>query len=571
MDYRKPSLRIAAVTSGLIIAFNASIAPLCLSWLGETRDHRATVELQLTSLRKVLELVVEAETAQRGYIITGDENFLQPYYATKELLPVELENLNRLYSSVTVREEKKIAPLLGDVRLKMDNLASTLQLRREEGYESVMPVVRAGRGKQLMDKVRRDIDQLTEQELQETTVLDRQMMQKAVVAVVVSLTGTLLTFCLLGWLFSTMRRAVWVAESSAIQAADVSLKLEVGIASLEQRNAEISLLGQMSHLLQTEMSLDEGLEVTARYCQLLLPKTAGAVYLYRNSADLLEPGATWGDLENSQSNIAPQACWALRRGQAHEAGSHGVTIPCKHSACMSHNEGPRSQLCLPLIAYGEILGMLHLTSMEPAFTDPQRDIAKAIGEQAALALSNVKLRAALHDRSIRDPLTGLFNRRFMEETLERELARAKRGQVPLSLIMVDLDHFKRVNDHYGHAAGDAVLRATARLISQTLRLSDTACRYGGEELVLILPDCSSENAVKRARQLCDAIRAQAVTENGQTLFVTGSFGVSSTELAGSEARDLIRLADKALYQAKANGRDRVVEAGSTELPENAIG
>ena len=570
MGYRKPSLRIAAVASGLIIAFNASLAPLCLTWLGETRDHRATVELQLTSLGKILELVVEAETAQRGYIITGDENFLQPYYTTLELLPDELENLSHLYGNATMQEQQKVAPLLEDVRSKMDNLASTLQLRREGGYDAVMPVVRAGRGKQLMDKVRRDINKLTEQEVQETAVLDRQMMQKAVMAVVFSLSGTLLTFGLLGWLFSTMRRAIRVAESSAAEAADVSLKLESGMDALGQRNAEISLLGQMSHLLQTEMSLDEGLEITARYCQLLLPHTAGAVYLYRNSADLLEPGATWGILQSPLAPLTPQACWALRRGQVHEAGTNGLIIPCKHSTYIPLGAEPQSQLCVPLMAYGETLGMLHVTQQALAFTEAQRGIAKAIGEQAALALSNVKLRAALHDRSIRDPLTGLYNRRFMEETLERELARAKRSHAPLSLIMVDLDHFKKVNDHYGHAAGDAVLRATAQLISQTLRVSDIACRYGGEELVLILPDCSSGNAVKRAEQICNAIRAQAITENGQTLFVTGSFGVASTEHAGWEACDVIRLADKALYQAKADGRDRVVEADSSQVLEAAI-
>ncbi|WP_225776315.1 GGDEF domain-containing protein [Pseudomonas sp. Marseille-Q5115] len=163
----------------------------------------------------------------------------------------------------------------------------------------------------------------------------------------------------------------------------------------------------------------------------------------------------------------------------------------------------------------------------------------------------------MQTQSIKDPLTGLYNRRFMEETLERELARCKRSNTCVSLIMLDLDNFKALNDCYGHPAGDAVLRAAAGLLLQSIRASDVVCRFGGEELLIILPDCPLEGALARAEAIRASLEVMSLVDVGQSLSVTASFGVASTALCGTDQAVLLKAADSALYKAKRAGKNRV--------------
>ncbi|MDB6441989.1 diguanylate cyclase [Pseudomonas sp. 21TX0197] len=564
MGYRKPSLKIAAAAAVIIMSFNAAVAPLCLSWVGQTQRDRQLVEDQLTSLRGLLELVVDAETGQRGYIITGDDRFLQPYYATMTNLPEGLRTLEALYATDPEQEQQAVQGIRALVDEKMANLAETIKLRRDKGYDAAMQVVMQGVGKGLTDRIRESIATQVKGEMDEVVQLDQQLVQKALLAVAFSLSGTLLTLVLLTWLFLRMREAIRQTENSALEASQESSRVEAGMVLLRKRNREISLLGEMSQLLQTEMTLAEGLKVTAEYCNHLLAGTAGSVYLYSQAADLFELAGEWGDGQPASPTIIPHECWGLRRGNAHHGVLGQPLICCEHYSPLDPaSERNQSNLCLPLIAYGEVMGMFYIRKLaeagsQEAFSETQMEIAKSISEQVALALSNVKLRNALHDKSIRDPLTGLFNRRYMEETLNREMARAQRMESPLSVVMLDLDHFKQINDMHGHAVGDAVLRSVANLLKQSLRTSDVACRYGGEELMLILPNCTSEHAVQKAQQLCDSVRALIITEAGKAISVTASFGVASTGIGHFDAAELVGMADKALYQAKETGRDRVV-------------
>ncbi|WP_053148743.1 diguanylate cyclase [Pseudomonas sp. Pf153] len=564
MGYRKPSLKIAAAAAVIIMSFNAAVAPLCLSWVGQTQRDRQLVEDQLTSLRGLLELVVDAETGQRGYIITGDDRFLQPYYATMTNLPEGLRTLEALYATDPAQEQQAVQGIRALVDEKMANLAETIKLRRDKGYDAAMQVVMQGVGKGLTDRIRESIATQVKGEMDEVLQLDQQLVQKALLAVAFSLSSTLLTLVLLAWLFLRMREAIRQTENSALEASQESSRVEAGMVLLRKRNREISLLGEMSQLLQTEMTLAEGLKVTAEYCNHLLAGTAGSVYLYGHAADLFELAGEWGDGQPASPTIIPHECWGLRRGNAHHGVLGQPLISCEHYSPLDPaSERNQSNLCLPLIAYGEVMGMFYIRKLaeagsQEAFSETEMEIAKSISEQVALALSNVKLRNALHDKSIRDPLTGLFNRRYMEETLNREMARAQRMESPLSVVMLDLDHFKQINDMHGHAVGDAVLRSVANLLKQSLRASDVACRYGGEELMLILPNCTSEHAVQKAQQLCDSVRALIITEAGKAISVTASFGVASTGIGHFDAAELVGMADKALYQAKETGRDRVV-------------
>ncbi len=224
-----------------------------------------------------------------------------------------------------------------------------------------------------------------------------------------------------------------------------------------------------------------------------------------------------------------------------------------------------------MMAQGEALGVLHLESgarppgqregtQEPLADSKQR-LAVTVADHIKLALGNLKLREMLRSQSIRDALTSLFNRRYLEDSLERELRRAVRNHRPLGTIMIDLDYFKRFNDTYGHDAGDTLLRELGSFLHGRTRAEDIACRYGGEEFTLILPGASLEVTRQRAEQLRDEVKHMHVQYRDQPLgTITLSLGVAVFPEHDSTAEALLRAADTALYRAKAEGRDQVVLA-----------
>ncbi|MGE5659876.1 MAG: PAS domain S-box protein [Actinomycetota bacterium] len=362
----------------------------------------------------------------------------------------------------------------------------------------------------------------------------------------------------------------------ALQQANV--QLNNWVQELEIRNREIVLLGQLSDILQACLTKQEAHACIARLVQPLFPTLSGAVFALNSSKNLLEVVATWGDASaTTQLVFAPKDCWGLRRGKLHLTGEKFFDIPCFHihppkdlkmekkTEETGVQETPSSlnhytSLCVPMMAQGEAMGILYLTSSQAEkLTKTQQQLAATAAEHIALALANIRLHEALQQQSIRDPLTGLFNRRYLEESLEREINRAERKQQPLSVIMIDIDHFKRFNDTYGHEAGDRVLRELGRFFSQQVRGSDIACRYGGEEFTLILPETSREVAQERAEQIRELVKALQLQYRNQDLGqITLSLGVAIFPEHGLTGEAVIRAADGALYRAKQEGRDRTV-------------
>lgn len=210
------------------------------------------------------------------------------------------------------------------------------------------------------------------------------------------------------------------------------------------------------------------------------------------------------------------------------------------------------------------------TDHHPATTDAmaeQRRLGLVCAEQISLAIANVKLRDQLRDQSIRDAVTGMFNRRYMLETCRREFARATRARQSVSILSIDVDHFKKFNDNHGHDAGDTVLRAVADCMKNSFREDDVACRFGGEEFVVLLPGATQEMAVQKAEDLRRKVEAVTVRYLDGTLpRITISIGVAAFPNAGDNPQAVLKVADEALYQAKADGRNRVhlSSGGSTD-------
>ena len=350
---------------------------------------------------------------------------------------------------------------------------------------------------------------------------------------------------------------------------DINDQLELRVrertVELEQRNHEISLLGEMSDFLQACNTAEEAYGVITRTGEHLFPDTMGALFIYSASRNDLEALASWGGLASNpnESVFTPEECWALRRGRAHRIENPRTGLSCRHLPSPLASK----YLCVPMVAQGDVLGVVHLrrNSLAAESADSagplNERLAVTLAEHVALALTNLKLRETLRNQSIRDPLTGLFNRRYMEETLEREMRRAERSQAPLGVVMLDLDHFKQFNDTYGHDAGDLVLRELGALLKTQIRGGDIACRYGGEEFTLILPETPLDTIRQRFEALRLGINQLNVRHRGQSLgTITVSAGIAMFPEHGASGEDLLRAADRALYRAKAAGRDRMVTA-----------
>ncbi|MHB8733492.1 MAG: diguanylate cyclase [bacterium] len=332
------------------------------------------------------------------------------------------------------------------------------------------------------------------------------------------------------------------------------------------RDRRSALLRQMSEILEASASVEEALGVVGRYVQEMFPDTFGGVYLIKASRDLVEMATSWGAdrAHPLPTAFAPDDCWALRRGQVHAVDAQRGGVICRHTS----TPPPAASLCLPLTAQGDTLGVLLIAAPAAAgdghagpalsiVSEPMVALARAAGDRAGLAIANLKLTETLRAQSVRDPLTGVYNRRYLEETLEREIRRAERTHHDLGLIMFDIDGFKRFNDTLGHEAGDAYLREIGGLLREQFRREDVVCRYGGDEFVIVLPEASLEATMQRAQLLGDAVRDLVVAYHGQSMGSASlSSGVAAFPQHGATGEEVLRAADAALYRAKQNGRAR---------------
>jgi diguanylate cyclase (GGDEF)-like protein len=329
----------------------------------------------------------------------------------------------------------------------------------------------------------------------------------------------------------------------------------------------------MGDMLQASAIPADAYAVTTRFAQTLIPASTGALFVYSASRNNLEVVMRWGEPhQNEQDFLASDECWALRSGRLHLVEDPHTGLLCRHLP----EPPPTCYLCAPMIAHGETLGMLHLrmsrhnsASSEAKLPESSELtwLARTIAQRLALALADMRLRETLRAQSICDPLTGWHNRRYMEETLEREIGRAARNRRPLAVIMLDIDNFKEFNDLFGHEAGDVALQNLCQMLKTHVRSEDVACRYGGDEFVLVLPDTSAELAAQRVEDMRITVGNREMQFRGQMLRpMTLSFGIATFPTDGRTSQDLLRASDTALFRAKSEGRDRVRLHGQGSEP-----
>jgi diguanylate cyclase (GGDEF)-like protein len=335
----------------------------------------------------------------------------------------------------------------------------------------------------------------------------------------------------------------------------------------QRQTDEITQISELGSMLQACSSREEVFRLIPERMRRLFPGASGCISLLSASRNRVDSAAEWGMCRIAQI-FTPEQCWAFRRGRTHIHPGGNAALRCTHLI----GDGP--SICIPLIANGDSLGTLSIQEDDPIFPGSNQDagsngdsmarrnqLAAAVAEHVALAIANLNLREALRLQAVRDPLTGLYNRRYMQEFLDRELHSARRKHRPLAVMMLDLDHFKRYNDNFGHAAGDRALATVGETLMRCVRAEDIACRYGGEEFTLILPECSLAQATVRAEEIRKRVRDFPLESDGQaTDVLTLSIGVAAFDETTDRVDLLLKFADDALYQAKRNGRDRVVTA-----------
>jgi diguanylate cyclase (GGDEF)-like protein/PAS domain S-box-containing protein len=364
-------------------------------------------------------------------------------------------------------------------------------------------------------------------------------------------------------------RDITARKHAEVRAQVANEELLTLVEELQWRDREMQLLNHMNDLLQSCMTQDEAYQVITLTAGELFLGQSGCLAMLRDRDQHLEVVARWGTEVIIESNFSLEDCWALRRGQLHEVVDPQAGLVCRHFI----HPPQAGYLCLPLTVQGETIGVLCLIDIVTRKGRHQlsaKQLALTTGETIKLSLSNLKLRDELRQQAIHDQLTSLFNRRYLDETLPRELHLAERRNAELSIVMLDIDGFKQFNDSFGHAPGDALLRDFGHVLREHLRKSDISCRYGGDEFVLVLPDSSIADTQERMEQIRVFLKGLKKIHAGEQLpsMISLSAGIAYMPEHGTTASALLRAADEAMYAAKQAGGDRILiyQTGLTPPP-----
>jgi len=343
--------------------------------------------------------------------------------------------------------------------------------------------------------------------------------------------------------------------------------LERRMGELETRSDMMGWISELGDMLQSALDLDESREVLQALLPRIFSGLSGVVYLRDDERGGQRKIVAWGPLEGPWRNTEPDTCWAVRRGTVHEVPADG-TLRCRHLPGV-----PAGSRCAPLMAHGQLVGLLVLASNTPKDhrLEMLGSLSAMVAEQIALAVSNLRLRDRLRQQSLRDQLTGLYNRRFFDDWLSKQLYQAKRQGSTVGIAILDLDHFKRFNDTFGHLAADRLLVKFSEVLQQSIRAEDVVCRWGGEEFVLAMPSAGEDGVPIIVARIQEALaNIEMRDDNGVRVSPpTLSAGISCYPIHARKHEALLHIADKALYTAKSAGRNRAVIAPLPKKSEDS--
>jgi diguanylate cyclase (GGDEF)-like protein len=516
------------------------------------KQRRQNVLLhQVHDARTLTQALNDAQASLRAYILTGRADYMQSYYTGTGALyaagrpairAIDAETANALSRQLAAEIDLWNQAI---ARVSAGSQLDAIALLGARGDKPAMEALHATIDRYMDTRMTAWDSRRTALEVEQNLLL----MLNAVIGVI--------TIIVLIYALRRSRAETTLRERALEQA------LHSRAAAIAGRE-EVRQIFAMAEALQSASGLADAGQILRASASQLLPALGGALYLFnpmRDRLDLLiaweaacDPGCPAPPPASLPGFIVPHDCWALKRGKPHLNLPGPAALRCAHAPALG------ASLELPLTARNEPVGLLALTAGQQDCADrlnQAADVARALADSTSLALSSIILREKLRHQAVRDSLTGLYNRRFLEEMLQSLTLQAQRRHSSLAAIMIDLDHFKRLNDEHGHAMGDTVLKSVAATLVAALRGSDVACRYGGEEMVVLLPDCTLEMARGKAERLRERVARLSRPEGPQ---VSASFGVAAFPSTAKDGETLLTSADAALYVAKREGRNRVVTA-----------
>ena len=514
---------------------------LGLSQSNQLTEHTYEVIMAVDTLSNSL---LQTESSRRGYILTG--NVQQKLRC--EVYSQKTEDSLKEVKDLTVdnpSQQRRLTSLADLIDRKLTIFKLSIAAYDRMGFRDSRQAQFTEEGTALMASIRTGIEEIKGHE--KSLLGERRIRERT----------TLLSLTVV--FFSGILIAIILLSLSYYIARHESRSHLMATEKLQSANKDISTLSSMTQMLQSCANFEEARGILACYAEEFFPKDAGGIYLINASRTLMTDIATWGVADRKP--FTPDQCWAMRLGQSHLSAA-ASDVRCQHI----EGGSVASHLCIPLAAHHETLGTFYLQLSQGTADDRERTRQKALAfaEQVALAVRSLQLREQLRELSIRDPLTGLLNRRHMEESLLREVSRATRTRQPLSVVMLDVDHFKKFNDTFGHEAGDHVLKEVGQVLQRSVRDSDIACRFGGEEFTLILPEAGCDIALEICSRVMSSVRSLQLIMGRQHLGrITISAGISVFPSDGDTIQQLLATADEALYEAKEKGRDRVIGSCST--------
>lgn len=549
----------------------------------------------MADLNQLIQFIVDAQTAVRGYLLTGDDSFLEPYY--QSLSAVRALQQKMLDGPELTDQHRTILTAVSAGFAEWQNTVAKAQITTFKTSQTSQQATFADEGKQKIDVLKTLVDDLISVEYSRLKQRQQQsddaaddarsflmasmFFSLALAFVFASFTAFYTAnslnqitqvarafaagdlkqrantkgkdeFNILGTVFNQLAEQLQqMMHLEKQQTQQLHLQVEKLVKARIEDARQLKLVGELLQSCQNEA---EAADVVRISCQKIFNGSSGALFL--SADDGFELASGWGT-QRYEAHFEHDSCWAVRRAKSHFYESNDTALQCDH--LHDHTE---PVLCIPLLARGDLVGVL---SIEPcldfqsaaSWLEENQEGAANLAEQLALALMNIKLRDSLQEQSLRDALTGLYNRRQMDMSFEDAFEEAEERTAPLSVLLIDIDHFKKLNDVHGHAVGDEALKLLADLLEDMFRGSDVACRFGGEEFVVLLPGADLATAVKRAEELRERCQSMTLFSDGKPLNFTLSVGVAALEEGMSQPDELLKRADDALYKAKNQGRNRV--------------
>jgi diguanylate cyclase (GGDEF)-like protein len=525
---------LVTVVTGVLVYNNTRRLVTATNWVEHTQEVLST--LQRTSLQ-----TERVEYRSRMYLLSSDEDQLNRARTAANQLTTAVAHLKMLVmdSSDQMANAQKLESGADELVKALDSFSK----------QSQVPMLE-------IQHCQQTISLMTENEQLLLTQRNKSSQSSFFTSISTEIVAIVLWLLTLGTLLAILVRDAIRRERVERRMVLTNQHLEKSVKALEDRALESALLTAARDELQLCMDVSQLYESAARRFALLLPQTSGCLCIIDNSRQTVEVVSSWG-ARTVDDFSSPETCCGLRSGQPRWRQPGLSEIHCTHFKA----EAPERYLCNPIVAHGNALGILFVECPDDAVVEAvhqRMDGLRQLVQITAMAVATLHLQGKLENQSIRDGLTGLFNRHFMQISLDRELSRAARRNQSLAVLMLDVDYFKRFNDTYGHAAGDEALKGIAEVLQLSIRSEDIACRYGGEEFTLLLADTVAEAAIERSEKILEAVSNINVTLAGRRYSdFTISIGVAIYPHDGETLDELLRKADEALYRSKRQGRNQV--------------